>query len=104
MLNKLGCTVDIAANGFEALDALQQNTYALVIMDLQMPLMGGLEATKEIRKQATGRINPNIPIIAMTANATKEDHNNCLKAGMNDFISKPVMMTTLQTLLQKWVQ
>ncbi|MEI7787061.1 MAG: response regulator [Chlorobiaceae bacterium] len=104
MLNKLGCTVDIAANGFEALDALQQNTYALVIMDLQMPLMGGLEATKEIRKQATGRINPNIPIIAMTANATKEDHNNCLKAGMNDFISKPVMMTTLQTLLQKWVR
>ena len=73
-------------------------------MDLQMPLMGGLEATKEIRKQGTGILNPNIPIIAMTANATKEDHNNCLSAGMNDFLSKPVMMTTLQTLLQKWAQ
>jgi len=104
MLNKLEYAVDIATNGFEALEALKHNTYALVIMDLQMPLMGGLEATKEIRKLGTGIINPNIPIIAMTANATKEDHNNCLKTGMNDFISKPVMMTTLQTLLQKWTR
>ena len=104
MLNKLKFTVDIATNGFEALEALKKNIYSLVIMDLQMPLMGGLEATKEIRKQGTGILNPNIPIIAMTANATKEDHNNCLSAGMNDFLSKPVMMTTLQTLLQKWAQ
>ena len=104
MLNKLGFTVDIAANGIEALEALKQNAYSLVIMDLQMPFMGGLEATKEIRKQGTGIINPNIPIIAMTANATKEDKNNCLKAGMDDFISKPVMIPTLHALLQKWVR
>jgi CheY-like chemotaxis protein len=72
-------------------------------MDLQMPLMGGLEATKEIRKPEAGIINPDIPIIAMTANATLQDQENCLKAGMNDFISKPVMMPTLQELLNKWI-
>ncbi|MCX6178919.1 MAG: ATP-binding protein [Chlorobiales bacterium] len=104
MLSKLGCKVDIAVNGIEAIDHLKQNTYALVIMDLQMPLMGGIEATKEIRKKATGTINPDIPVIAMTANATPQDKKNCMNAGMNDFISKPVIMTILQELLQKWVQ
>jgi len=103
MLNKLGFTIDIAANGIEAIDALKQNAYSLVIMDLQMPLMGGLEATKAIRKPGAGIINPDIPIIAMTANATLQDQENCLKSGMNDFISKPVMMTTLQELLNKWI-
>jgi len=104
MLNKLGCTVDIAANGIEAIDALKQQPYALVIMDLQMPVMGGIEATKEIRKKETGIINPDIPVIAMTANATSQDKKTCLYAGMNDFISKPVVMPTLQELLKKWVQ
>ena len=103
MLNKLGCTVDIASNGVEAIDALKKQAYALVIMDLQMPVMGGIEATKEIRNKQTGIINPDIPVIAMTANATSQDKKNCLYAGMNDFISKPVVMPTLQELLKKWV-
>jgi len=104
MLNKLGFTIDIAGNGIEAIDALKQITYSLVIMDLQMPLMGGLEATKKIRKMETGTIDPDIPIIAMTANATQQDKMNCLNAGMNDFISKPVTIPALQELLNKWVQ
>ena len=104
MLNKLGFTIDIAGNGIEAIDALKQITYSLVIMDLQMPLMGGLEATKKIRKMETGTIDPDIPIIAMTANATQQDKMNCLNAGMNDFISKPVTIPALQELLNKWVE
>ncbi|MEI7707736.1 MAG: ATP-binding protein [Chlorobium sp.] len=104
MLNKLGFTIDIADNGIEAIDALKQITYSLVIMDLQMPLMGGLEATKKIRKMETGTIDPDIPIIAMTANATQQDKMNCLNAGMNDFISKPVTIPALQELLNKWVE
>ena len=103
MLNKLGFTIDIAVNGIEAIKALKQNTYSLVIMDLQMPVMGGLEATKEIRKMESGIINPDIPIIAMTANTTQQDKNNCQNAGMNDFISKPVTMPIFQELLNKWV-
>jgi signal transduction histidine kinase/CheY-like chemotaxis protein len=102
MLTKLAYTVDIASNGIEAIEALKKEPYALVIMDLQMPLMGGFEATQKIRKPETGVLNPDIPVIAMTANATKEDKENCLKAGMNDFITKPVMMKLLQELLQKW--
>ncbi len=102
MLTKLAYTVDISVNGLEAIEALKKKPYALVIMDLQMPHMGGFEATKNIRKPETGVLNPNIPVIALTANATKEDRENCLKAGMNDFITKPVMMQVLQELLQKW--
>ncbi len=103
MLNKLGFTIDIADNGIEAIDALKKIAYSLVIMDLQMPLMGGLEATKKIRNMETGTRDPDIPIIAMTANATQQDKQNCLNAGMNDFISKPVTIPTLQELLNKWV-
>ena len=103
MLSKLNFHVDAVVNGIEAIEALKNKAYTLVIMDLQMPLMGGLEATREIRKTETGAINHDIPIIAMTANATREDRDECLKTGMNDFISKPVMMQDLQELLKKWL-
>ncbi len=103
MLAKLGLTADIAANGLEAIEALKQVPYTLVIMDLQMPLMGGLDATREIRKMETGVINPNVPIIAITANATREDRQECLNACMNDFITKPFMIQSLKDILQKWI-
>ncbi len=103
MLNKLDFEVEIAANGVEAIDALKEKVYSLVIMDLQMPIMGGIEATQEIRSKKSGVLNPDITIVAMTANSTMEDKKNCKDAGMNDFISKPVMMPTLQELLNKWV-
>jgi two-component system, sensor histidine kinase len=102
MLTKLAYTVDVSVNGIEAIEAMKKVPYVLVIMDLQMPVMGGFEATQKIRKPETGVINPIIPVIAMTANSTKEDRDKCLKAGMNDFITKPVMMQELQQLLLKW--
>jgi CheY-like chemotaxis protein len=103
MLSKLNFPVDTAMNGLEAIDALKKNTYALVFMDLQMPVMGGLEAVKTIRNKETGTADPDIPIIAMTANAIQKDKDECLQAGMNDFIIKPVTIRELQTVLEKWI-
>jgi two-component system, sensor histidine kinase len=103
MLAKLGLNADIAGNGLEAIEALKQIHYTLVIMDLQMPLMGGLDATREIRKLENGVKNPDVPIIAITANATREDRQECLNACMNDFITKPFMLQSLQDTLQKWI-
>ncbi|WP_235923245.1 ATP-binding protein [Candidatus Chlorobium masyuteum] len=103
MLSKLAIHADIAANGLEAIDALKTKPYALVIMDLQMPLMGGIDAAKKIRNTGTGVINADIPIIAMTANATQEDKLNCQNAGMNDFITKPFVIKNLRDMLEKWI-
>jgi CheY-like chemotaxis protein len=103
MLSKLGFNADISVNGREAIEALKKVSYALVIMDLQMPLMGGIEAAIEIRKQETGTLNPDIPIIPITANATEDDMRNCRNAGMNDFIKKPFSINTLRDVLQKWI-
>ncbi|NTV09021.1 MAG: response regulator, partial [Chlorobium limicola] len=103
MLSKLNFPVDTAMNGLEAIDALKKNTYALVFMDLQMPVMGGLEAVKTIRNKETGTADPDIPIIAMTANAIQKDKDECLQAGMNDFIIKPVTIRELQAVLEKWI-
>jgi len=103
MLSKLNVSTDTVTNGLEAIDALKKNSYTLVFMDLQMPVMGGLEAVKAIRNKETGIANPDIPVIAMTANAIKKDKEECLLAGMNDFIVKPVMIRELQTALEKWI-
>ncbi len=103
MFTKLRYNVDIAANGIEAIDALKKIPYALVVMDLQMPLMDGIEATREIRRMGNEIMNPDVTIIAMTANATEEDRKKCLKAGMNDFITKPFFLHSLRELLDKWL-
>jgi two-component system, sensor histidine kinase len=103
MFAKLRYNVDIAANGIEAIETLKKIPYALVVMDLQMPLMDGIEATREIRRIGNEIMNPDVPIIAMTANATEEDKKKCLKAGMNDFITKPFFIQSLRELLEKWL-
>jgi signal transduction histidine kinase/ActR/RegA family two-component response regulator len=103
MFSKLRCRADVAANGVEALEALKSNCYDLVVMDLQMPQMGGIEATTEIRRKGNGILNPEVPVIAMTANATEEDRKSCLKAGMNDFLTKPFLLQSLKEVLQKWL-
>ena len=102
MLEKMGYSIDIAFNGAEAVEALQRKNYGLVLMDLQMPVMDGYEATKAIRN--SGKVlNSKIPIIAMTANATKEDRQQCLEAGMDDYVPKPVERKVMMNMLQRWL-
>jgi CheY-like chemotaxis protein/anti-sigma regulatory factor (Ser/Thr protein kinase) len=103
ILKKLGLHADAAANGLEALRALETLPYDLVLMDVQMPEMDGLEATRQIRSAQSNVLNHAIPIIAMTANAMPEDRERCLQAGMNDFIAKPVQAMTLALALAQWL-
>ena len=93
MLEKLGCRVDVAANGFEAIEAAEAREYDVVLMDMMMPEMDGLQATKAIR--ALGGRHLKLPILALTANAFEHDRLACLDAGMNGFIAKPVTSATL---------
>ena len=101
MLKQLGQTPEFATNGLEAVEAVRRNQYDLVIMDCQMPVLDGMEATRRIRLEQTER-NPRLPIIAMTASALQEERTQCLESGMDDFISKPVMIDDLSTALRKW--
>jgi len=82
--------IDIANNGKEAISLLEKQTYDLIFMDMQMPEMGGIETTIMIRDPHSKVLNHEVPIIAMTANASEEDKQSCLDAGMNDFVSKPI--------------
>ncbi|WP_051304846.1 PAS domain-containing protein [Chitinilyticum litopenaei] len=103
ILENLGCRVQVAEHGIAAIQALVDQEFDLVFMDMQMPEMDGVEATRHIRLADTGVRDPSIPIVAMTANATAEDRQHCLAAGMNDFISKPVAAPQLEAMLQKWL-
>lgn len=98
-LKKLGYSTDIAENGRIAVEMLKKNTYGLVLMDIQMPEMDGFEATAAIRSSGSGVLDPNIAIIAMTANAMVGDREKCIDAGMNDYITKPFKRTELQEKL-----
>jgi CheY-like chemotaxis protein len=100
LIEDINWTIDVANNGQEALALAQQNHYDLILMDMQMPVMGGLEATRQIRAIEKLRA---IPIIAMTANAFIEDRNACLDAGMNDFVTKPVMPELLYETMHRWL-
>ena len=100
ILEKKNYIIDVANNGLEALKALDSKNYDIVLMDVQMPEMDGLTATREIRKLST--TIKDIPIIAMTANAMKGDEEQCLDAGMNDYISKPFKPVELYAMIEKW--
>jgi len=103
ILKKFGLTADAVANGSEAIKALESIPYDLVFMDVQMPEMDGLEATRAIRNSHSNVPIREIPIIAMTAHALQGDRELCLEAGMNDFISKPITPDMLIRVLQKWL-
>ncbi|MEL7530670.1 MAG: response regulator [Bacteroidota bacterium] len=103
MLQKLGLKADIAGNGLEALKALENRPYDVLLMDMQMPEMDGLTATMKIREINSPHFVQPI-IIAMTANAMKGDRERCLAAGMNDYISKPIKLPQLSEILSKWFE
>lgn len=102
-LQQIGFTADVASNGEEAVEAASKNKYDLILMDCQMPVMDGFEATREIRKGET-RSGRRVPIVAMTAHAMEGDREKCIAEGMDDYISKPVNPTVLSAILEKWLQ
>lgn len=103
ILKKLGYRADVVTNGVEAVSALSRIPYDLVLMDCQMPEMDGLEATRLIRDPASGVLNPQTPIVAMTANAMQGDRKRCIDAGMNDYLAKPVKPEELAEVLKRWI-
>ncbi len=102
MLENLGYRADVVNNGQEALKALEFLPYDLVLMDVQMPLMDGLEATRVIRDESSAVLNHDIPVIAMTAHAMQKYRDKCLEAGMNDYITKPIQPDKLAAAMEQW--
>ena len=103
ILKKLGLRADAVANGAEALKALETIPYDLVLMDVQMPVMDGLEAPGRSAIRNPQSAITQIPIIAMTAHAMQGDRERCLEAGMNDYVSKPVSPQALAEVLARWL-
>ncbi|HVJ11543.1 MAG TPA: response regulator, partial [Burkholderiales bacterium] len=98
-----GYSVTVVNNGREALDAHAQGAFDLILMDCHMPEMDGFEATRAIRAREGASSTKRMPIVALTANAMAQDREACLKAGMDDHLSKPFSMATLQDMLDRWV-
>jgi CheY-like chemotaxis protein/HPt (histidine-containing phosphotransfer) domain-containing protein len=103
ILRKQGHHVDAVANGAEALVSLANIPYDLVFMDVQMPVMDGFQATRQIRDTKSAVLNHSIPVVAMTANAMRGDREKCLDAGMDDYVAKPVTPHMLRQALAKWL-
>jgi two-component system sensor histidine kinase/response regulator len=100
ILRKAGLQVDVACNGQEALDRLATESYDVVLMDAQMPVLDGTATTRALRKIAR---HAELPVIAMTASVLPQDRRRCLDAGMNDFIAKPLDLPAMWDVLLKWV-
>ncbi len=101
MLRRFGHEVEVVGNGAEALESLARRHYRLVFMDVQMPVMDGYEAVRRIRLGEDGVLQPNIPVIALTAHAMKGDRQRCLDAGMDDYLAKPIDNGALAELLER---
>ena len=100
LLDKLDITPDLAFNGIQAVEYSNQKNYDIILMDLQMPEMDGIEACKLIRSRITE--NPPI-IIALTANVFEDVREECLEAGMNDYLAKPITITSFTDMIRKWI-
>ena len=103
MLHKAGYLTGTADDGTQALELLRKQAFDLVLMDWQMPDMDGLEVTRRLRAGDAGRFGKAVPIVALTANAFSEDRVACLAAGMNDFLTKPVLAARLELVVSRWV-
>ena len=97
-------SVGVAANGFEAIQALESIPYDLVLMDVQMPELDGLSATRRIRESHSRVLNPRVPIIALTAHAMQGDEAQCLAAGMDGYVVKPIEVSSLIAAVEKWLK
>nr|MBF0223011.1 response regulator [Desulfobulbaceae bacterium] len=102
-LKSLGCTVTLAENGEQAVKAYLENNFDLVFMDVQMPVMDGLTATRTIRDHEKSSRRVHVPIIAMTANAMKGDREKCIEAGMDDYIAKPLKKIAIADMIDRWL-
>lgn len=103
ILKKLGCTVTAARNGKEAVEVTSSNDFDLILMDIKMPLMDGIRATKEIRGRETGSGRRHTPIIAVTVLSSYENKKRCLEAGMDGFISKPLYLNNLKSVIECYI-
>lgn len=103
LLKRLGYTVDAVANGIEALAALRQVPYNLVLMDCNMPEMDGFDATVAIRNGSANVMDPSVPIVALTADAMPENRDKCIKLGMSDYLAKPIDASALKAVLARWL-
>ena len=103
MLEKLGYRVDVAANGLEVLEMVAVQAYAAILMDVQMPQMDGLETARRIRAADSPALDPQVPIIALTAHAMKQDRRRSLAAGMDDHVSKPMDSKLIAEILARHV-
>ena len=101
LLEEWGVTVDVVPDGLQALEALRNTRYDLVLMDIQMPYLDGIEATARLRMPASGVLNPRVTVVAMTAHAMREDRQRCLDAGMDDYLAKPIEPDTLLGVLNR---
>ena len=99
LLKRFGCNISVAKNGKQALEILTQESFDIIFMDCQMPVMNGYDASIQIRKQ---KLAPNTPIVAVTANAFKKDLDHCLSCGMTDYLIKPVQQETIAQILHKY--
>ncbi len=104
MLTTLGCKITVTKNGKEALEQANKYFFDAIFMDCQMPELDGYEATKLIREFPQEHCNYNVPVIAFTANAMKDDYKKCEQAGMDDYLSKPVNLDKLEMVLNKWLE
>ena len=99
MLEKWGHRVDVVADGIEAVEAVDRQRYDLVLMDMQMPVLDGVEATVQIRRYHPAE---ELPILAMTANVLPEDRQRCVAAGMQDFLTKPIQPQVVRAAVLRW--
>ncbi|MGK0238848.1 MAG: signal transduction histidine kinase/DNA-binding response OmpR family regulator [Candidatus Pelagisphaera sp.] len=103
LLKRVGVHVDAVENGLEAITAMEKLPYDLVLMDMQMPIMGGIEATRRIRDERSTVLDRDIPIVAVTANAMEEDRQKCIAVGMHDYLPKPISRQKLLAILERWL-
>lgn len=104
MLLSLGVVVDTADDGAEALQKIALKRYGMVFMDVMMPVLDGLEATRQLRAREQAPAGERLPVVALTANAMAEDRGRCLAAGMDDYLDKPVRREMLALMLDRWLR